>query len=79
MHIRELETRRHVIEVEMAEMELKRQRMELLSNPKAMSLDAIDTASHHMESEEAAEFFSELLEESEHFPVKQRLRQRLVG
>ncbi len=62
----------------MAEMELKMQRMELLSNPLAMALDAIDIASHHMEPEAAAEFFSELLEESEHFRVKQRLRQRLV-
>ncbi len=43
-----------------------------------MPLDAIDIASHHMEPEDAVEFFSELLEESEDFPVKQRLRQRLV-
>jgi hypothetical protein len=78
MHIREIKTRRHAIEFEMVEKEMKRQRMELLSNPLAMSLDAIDIASHHMEPEDAVEFFSELLEESEDFPVKQRLRQRLV-
>ena len=78
MHIREIKTRRHAVEFEMVEMEMQRQRLELLSNPLAVSLDAIDIASHHLEPEEAVGFFSELLEESEHFPVKQRLRQRLV-
>jgi hypothetical protein len=59
-------------------MELKRQRMELLSNPLATSLDAIEMASHHLEHEEAVKLFSELLEEATDFPVKQALRQRLV-
>ena len=78
MHIREIKTRRHAVEFELVEMEMQRQRLELLSNPLAVSLDAIDIASHHLEPKEAVEFFSKLLEESEDFPVKQRLRQRLV-
>ena len=78
MQISELRMRRHAVEFEMVEMEMQRQRLELLSNPLAVSLDAIDIASHHLEPKEAVEFFSKLLEESGDFPVKQRLRQRLV-
>ena len=64
--------------MELAEMKVKGHRMELISNPLAVSLDAIDMASHRLEPEEALEFFADLLNEAEHFPVKQRLRQRLV-
>ena len=57
----------------------KMHRLEALSNPTLVAIEAIRFARNHMEPEEAVEFFDGLLEKpTEDFAVVQQLRLQLV-
>ncbi len=77
-HLHEIATRRSEIDLELSEIELKMERIEFFDNPLAVSFDAIDMAAEHLGERDAVDFLSELLDEAELAPVRQRLRQRLV-